>query len=186
MKKLPSSLSKIIIPLLFLTLLNACGKKEGLCELPGADGALKAALVQKMTSWQSNAKYAGFTNFEAEVNQVIADLVVVDNSYQRGTDESCYCKARFQFKDHADFFKVINEPVSDLRAQENPIDRDFLKLEEKINYIDHDGFEFFYILQKTDNKQLLALQNYPLPLQPQVDDAGKMLWDYMEYRAQKP
>ena len=172
---------KTTLVLCFIFLISSCGKKSGLCELPGANTALKSALQYKMTKWKTNATYAGIEDFETEVNKIIEKLTITENSFYRGDDESCDCRARIQFEDHQGFIKAVTGPVTKVKSEEHPLNSVYMRMEEKIQYLDNDGFEFFYILNRKENGKLEALQSYPLPLQPQVDNAGKMIWDYMEY-----
>ena len=163
-------------------LLSACGKRSGLCELPEADDALRAALALKMTRWQKNAEYAGIENFETEVNQVINELVIAKNDFYRGDNESCTCATKIQFSDHEQFMETIAAPVAKVKAEEHPMNSAYLRVEEQISYLENEGLEFFYVLNKKMDGSLEAQQTYRLILQPQVSDAGKILFDYMEYR----
>lgn len=165
-------------------LLTSCGNKASLCELSEADAALKEALALRMTRWQENADFAGMNNFQEEVGRVIDALVVSKNEFYRGNDESCTCSAKIQFGDHNEFMETIAAPVAKVTAKEHPINSAYLKMEEQISYLENEGLEFFYVLNKKSDGSLEAQQNYGLILQPQVSDAGKILWDYMEYRNQ--
>lgn len=161
-------------------MLSACDKSS-ICELPEADDALKAALVERMTKWQRNADYAGIENFETRVNKVINELIIAKNDFYRGTDDNCTCLAKIQFRDHEQFMETIAAPVAKVQAKDHPINSAYLRMEEQISYLENEGLEFFYVLNKKENGSLEAQQTYRLILQPQVSDAGKILWDYMEY-----
>lgn len=166
----------------FLLLASACNQKEKLCELPGANEALKTALKLKMAKWQSNAEYAGMENFESEINEVIDQLTIVENSFHRGGDESCHCKAKVRFLDHEAFLETIAGPVAKVKAEEHPMNSKYLRMEDQINYLEDDGFEFFYVMNMSADSILVALERYPLALQTQIDDASNLLFEYLEYR----
>lgn len=175
-------LSSFIALLLICTMIS-CAQKEDLCSLPEADNALKEAMIERMKRWQDNAKYAQIDNFESRINQVINDLSIIENEYHPGkTEEStCHCKARIQFKDHENFLAAITEPVEKVKAEKHPLDSPYLAMRKKINYVENDGFQFFFTLKKVEDGTLKALQNYYLPLEPQMDTAGGMIWEYFEY-----
>ncbi len=166
---------------------SACGKKEGLCELAGADAALKTTLKSEMIKWQDIAAYTGIESFETTMNQVIDDLVIVENSYYRSlTDDSaCHCKAIIRFDDHEVFLNTIRGPVEKVIAEEHPLNSKYLGMRRQMNYLENDGFEFFYIMGMDKDSTLVAFRQYPMPNEIQMDNAGGLLFDYMEYSVEK-
>ena len=161
--------------------IGSCSKKEGLCELPGADDALKTVLKYKMTKWQENAEFTGIENFEQRVNEVIDELVIVENSFYRGSDKSCHCEAKIQFADHDDFLKTMAEPMAKIKAEEHPMNSKYLRVKEQISYEKNEGYPFFYVMVRQPNG-LEALENYPLVTQPQIGNVGDLLFQYMGYQ----
>ena len=166
---------------LLVMVIGSCSKKEGLCELPGADEALRTTLRYKMTKWQENAEFTGIEDFEQRVNKVIDELVIVENNFYRGSDKSCHCEAKIQFADHDDFLKTIAEPMAKIKVEEHPMNSKYLSVKEQISYEENKGYPFFYVMVNQSN-QLEALENYPLVTQPQIGNVGDLLFQYMEYQ----
>jgi len=179
-----SRLQNFLLVTAIILLVSACGKKEGLCELPGADKALKATLKSEMVKWQDNAEYAGIADFEVRVNQVIDGLTVVENNYYRpmNDDSACHCRVKIQFSDHQDYLDIIEGPVAKATTEEHPTNSAYIRMEEQISYQENDGFEFFYIMTMAPDSTLFAVAQYPLVMEFKMDDAGKVLYDYLEYQ----
>ena len=188
---------KLAYILIFL-LTNAiigCAPKTDLCDQPEIKQELKKLLVLDLKAWQKNAQYAGIENFEEKVNQVIEDLEIIEIQYIGENDfpnsevyidqnapgaASCRCSTKIRFKDHENYKQLIEGPVNKVKAEEHQLNSAYLRFEEKINYLDNDGFNFSFVVMKEENKRIQVIQFYPLALESNIDDAGKLIFEYVE------
>ena len=177
----------LLSSILFIT--TSCTSKINHCDNPEIKSALKKALILKMKNWQSNAAYAGLDNFENEVNKIIEDIEIIKTSYKGDNirylpnndneTSSCRCSSLIRFKDHEKYKQKIIAPVTKVKTEEHELNTPYLKLKKEINYIDNNGFLFSYVVIKKKAKSIQVIPQYPLVLQPNIDDVGGLIFNYM-------
>lgn len=168
-----------------------CSPKSSYCDLPEINRALKNVLILDMKDWQKNAQYSGIENFETQVSQVVEEVEIMETRFIGGNDfrltevpdaGSCRCRSKIRFKDHEQYKESIEGPVAKVKAEEHPMNSAYLRLEEQMNYLNNDGFVFSYVVVKKENEPLKVIQLYPIVTETTVDDAGKLLFDYIDVR----
>lgn len=169
----------------------SCSPKTNHCNLPEIDLALKEALILDMKDWQKNAKYAGIDNFEKEVDKIIKNIEIIQTTYAGGGNETslgekingpstCRCSSIIRFKNHEKYKQRINGPVTKVRTEEHRLNSAYIRLESQMNYLNNDGFMFSYVVLKNKENLIQVLQNYPLRLEANIDNAGGLIFDYIK------
>jgi len=168
----------------------SCSPKTNHCNLPEINLALKEALILDMKDWQKNAKYLVIDNFEKEVSKTIEDIEIIQTAYAGGNEtyldksnkdpSSCRCSSIIRFKNHEKYKQRINGPVTKVRAEEHRLNSAYIRLESQMNYLDNDGFMFSYVVVKNKENSIKVLQNYPLVLEANIENAGSIIFDYIK------
>lgn len=175
--------------------LIGCHSKTDHCQVPEINQSIKEALVLDMKDWQQNAKHQQIMQFEDKVHQLVEQLEIAEVRYagkikalpaiknessNESNASSCRCSAKIRFKDHQNYKRRIAVPVAKVKAEEHPLNSAYLRLENQMNYMENNGFVFSFVAVKKEHNPVQVLRYYPFPKETAIDEAGGLLYEYIE------